>query len=86
MGGLTAPIVCERPPVRLLVLLNAMIPRPDVPTRVLQGRDDRFLPAEFQRAIAEQRLGITPDEMAGGHLLALSRPRELARRLEAYRG
>ena len=28
MGGLTAPLVCERVPVELLVLLNAMIPRP----------------------------------------------------------
>ncbi|TKJ32763.1 alpha/beta hydrolase [Blastococcus sp. CCUG 61487] len=28
MGGLTAPLVCARVPVRLLVLLNAMIPRP----------------------------------------------------------
>ncbi len=28
MGGLTAPLVCERVPVRLLVLLNAMVPRP----------------------------------------------------------
>ena len=58
---------------------------PDVPTRVLQGRDDRFFPVEFQRAVAEDRLGVTPDEMAGGHLVALSRPVELADRLEAYR-
>ena len=28
MGGLTAPLVAARRPVRLLVLLNAMIPRP----------------------------------------------------------
>jgi pimeloyl-ACP methyl ester carboxylesterase len=28
MGGLTAPLVCARRPVRLLVLLNAMIPAP----------------------------------------------------------
>ncbi|WP_409332210.1 alpha/beta fold hydrolase [Trujillonella humicola] len=28
MGGLTAPLVCARLPVRLLVLLNAMVPRP----------------------------------------------------------
>jgi hypothetical protein len=40
---------------------------------------------EMQRRVAEQRLGITPDEMQGGHLVALSRPRELAERLEAYR-
>lgn len=58
---------------------------PDVPTRVLQARDDRFFPVDYQRAIAEERLGITPDEMPGGHLVALSRPAELAERLEAYR-
>jgi len=57
---------------------------PDVPTRVLVGRDDKFFPAEFQRRVARERLGITPDEMPGGHLVALSRPRELAERLEAY--
>lgn len=28
MGGLTAPLVCDRLPVRLLVLLDAMVPRP----------------------------------------------------------
>jgi hypothetical protein len=31
------------------------------------------------------RLGIVPDEIASGHTPALSHPRELARRLEAYR-
>jgi hypothetical protein len=30
-------------------------------------------------------LDIAPDEMPGGHLVALSRPKELADRLEAYR-
>ena len=57
---------------------------PDVPTRFLQGRDDRFFPVEFQRRVARQRLAVTPDEMPGGHLLALARPKELADRLEAY--
>jgi pimeloyl-ACP methyl ester carboxylesterase len=158
MAGFTGPMVCERLSVDMLVLLNAMVPKPgespgdwwattghaharaeqaardgrtladdpdlldaffhdvppdvtaealargapeqsgtpfrrpwplqawpDVPTRVLQGRDDRFFPVEFQRRIAEDRLGITPDEMPGGHLVALSRPKELAERLEAYR-
>ena len=59
-------------------------PWPDVPTRVLVGRDDRFFPVEFQRRVAQERLGITPDEMPGGHLVALSQPTELADRLEAY--
>jgi pimeloyl-ACP methyl ester carboxylesterase len=156
MGGFTAPAVCERVPVSLLVLVNAMIPAdgetagdwwentgapaarreqdirdgrspdaefdlrtyffhdvarsvaddamatpqeqsdtpfahvgldgawPAVPTRVLSGRDDRFFPVEFQRRVAEQRLGITPDVIPGGHLVALARPGELAARLVAY--
>jgi pimeloyl-ACP methyl ester carboxylesterase len=58
---------------------------PDVPTRFLLCRDDRFFPAEFMRRIVKQRLGFEPDEMDGGHLPALSRPRELTERLEAYR-
>jgi pimeloyl-ACP methyl ester carboxylesterase len=58
---------------------------PDVPTRFLLCRDDRFFPAELQRRVVNERLGITPDEMDGGHLPALSRPQELAQRLEAYR-
>ncbi|HET9346362.1 MAG TPA: alpha/beta hydrolase [Candidatus Limnocylindrales bacterium] len=157
LAGFSAPLVCERRPVDLLVLLNAMIPTPgetgndwwsntrrreaeqayfqevglppqiaddelavyfhdvpaaiteeaaghvpeqsgtpmgqpwpldawpDVPTRVLAGRDDRLFPAAFQRRIARERLGIEADEIEGGHMVALSRPRELAERLEAYR-
>ena len=57
---------------------------PTVPTRVLVGRDDRFFPAAFQRRVARERLGISPDEMPGGHLVALSQPAELAARLTAY--
>lgn len=140
MGGLTAPLVCDRLPVRLLVLLNAMVPRPgetggqwwavtghtdpgdlteaffsdvpadvaaavqaepfeqsgrpfedpwpldrwpDVPTRVLAGRDDRFFPPAFQRRVAAERLGLPVEEVPGGHLVALSRPAELADRLLA---
>ena len=157
LAGFTAPLVCERLPVELLVLVAAMVPAPgeppgewwtntglgtgapragragrqgararsstpsrsssttsrptwwpsrcttsgdqsgtpfekpwplaawpDVPTRFLLCRDDRFFPAEFQRRVVRERLGITPDEMDGGHLPALSRPQELARRLDAY--
>ncbi len=57
---------------------------PPVRTRVLVGRDDRFFPAAFQRRVAEERLGITPDEMPGGHCMALSQPEELADHLVAY--
>jgi pimeloyl-ACP methyl ester carboxylesterase len=156
MGGLTAPLVCERVPVELLVLVNAMIPLPgetggawwtatgqdaaqaehwarlglrgtpdddtvffhdlpadvvaaaqdqpfaqsarpfedpwplsrwpDVPTRVVTGRDDRLFPAVFQRTLAAERLGLEVDEVPGGHLVALSRPAELADRLVGYLG
>lgn len=158
MGGFTAPLVCARVPVDLLVMLNAMVPVPgesggawwdntgqqqamaecairegrdpraefdvmesffhDVPPNVtaeafshgeppqsstpfaepwplhewpgtptffLQGRDDRFFPLEFQRRVVRDRLGIPVDDMPGGHLVALSKPKELAERLEAYR-
>ena len=148
MAGFTAPLVCERLTVDLLVLLNAMVPKPgespgkwwdatgwsgtsmeveedflrifmhdlprelaaeamrrgknqsgtpfekpwplpawpDVRTEVLASRDDRFFTVDFQRRIARERLGITPDEMDGGHLVALSRPAELAERLIGYIG
>jgi pimeloyl-ACP methyl ester carboxylesterase len=56
-----------------------------VPTRILQGRDDRFFPVDFQRRVVQDRLGITPEEVPGGHLLAVSQPKELASRLERYR-
>ena len=158
LGGFSAPMVCERVSVELLVLLNAMIPEPgetgeawwsntgqgdamrdhliglglsagdaddddvvyfhdvpaavraeafgdeepkqswtpmtepwpldawpDVPTRVLVGRDDRLFPAEFPRRVARDRLGIETDEIRGGHLLALSEPELVVERLEAYR-
>lgn len=155
MGGFTAPLVCERVPIDLLVLVAAMVPAPgesfdewwtatgqdeafanqpkwdgrdpsfddieglflhdvpadvaaesqhhvteqsgnpfekpwpgtgwpDVPTRFLLCRDDRLFPAEFQRRIARERLGLVADEMDGGHLPALAHPEELASRLAAY--
>jgi pimeloyl-ACP methyl ester carboxylesterase len=58
---------------------------PDVPTRFLLCRDDRMFPAEFQRRVVRERLGIVPDEMDGGHLPALAHPQELVERMEAYR-
>ncbi len=57
---------------------------PAVPTRVVVGRDDRFFPAEFQKRVARERLGIAADEMPGGHLVALSRPAELSALLLAH--
>jgi pimeloyl-ACP methyl ester carboxylesterase len=149
LGGFTAPLVCTRVPVGLLVLVAAMVPSagetgnewwvntgygsaaseqdsqdgseiavfyhdvpaelaadastrwrdqaetpmlepwpldawPDVPTRYLLCRDDRMFPAEWTRRMVPERLGITPDEIDGGHCPFLSRPRELAQRLDAY--
>ena len=158
LGGFTAPLVCDRVPVRLLILVAAMVPLPgeppgewwantgweqarleqaerdgrptggdfdpkteffhdvpeevtaeamargerrqsgtpfekpwplpawpDVPMKFLLFRDDRFFPAEFMRRVVRERLHITPDEMDGGHLPALARPKELVDRFEAYR-
>ncbi|MET0134204.1 MAG: alpha/beta hydrolase [Kibdelosporangium sp.] len=58
---------------------------PDVPTRFLLCQDDRLFPAEFQRRVVRERLGIQPDEMPGGHLPALAHPAELVEWLERYR-
>lgn len=153
-GGFTAPLVCDRVEVDLLVLLQAQIPSPgespgewwsntgyeqarrdqderdggapdgyialflhdtppelasenlkrarkqsgtpfmqpwplaawpDVPTRVLLARDDRFFPVEFMRRIVRDRLRMEPDEMPGDHCPMLGYPEELADRLEEYR-
>jgi pimeloyl-ACP methyl ester carboxylesterase len=144
LAGFTAPMVCGRVSVALIVLVAAMTPRPgespgewwtntrhefpdpfdpqvifahelspelasaslahlreqsdtpfqkpwplegwpDVPTRFLLCREDRFFPAEFQRRVVRERLGIVADEMAGGHLPALAHPEELVERLEEFR-
>jgi pimeloyl-ACP methyl ester carboxylesterase len=57
---------------------------PDVPTHVVVGRDDRFFPADFQCRIVRERLGLEPDVIPGGHLLALARPVDLVERMTAY--
>lgn len=153
LGGFTAPLVCDRVSVNLLVLLAGMVPAPgeraddywvntgyadarreqaeregpppeddiglfyhdvppdlaaealrrgrpqsdtpgkqpwplpawpEVPTRFLLCRDDRLFPADFMRRVARDRLGLTADEIDGSHCVALSRPTELADRLEAF--
>jgi pimeloyl-ACP methyl ester carboxylesterase len=57
---------------------------PETPTRYLLCRDDRLFTAGWARRHARERLGIDADEMDGGHYVVLSRPRELAERLDAY--
>jgi hypothetical protein len=52
---------------------------------VVEAVGDRFFPPEFLRRVVRERLGIVPDEIDGSHCVALSRPRELADRLEGYR-
>jgi pimeloyl-ACP methyl ester carboxylesterase len=56
---------------------------PDVPTRYLLCRDDRSFPAAWTRRMVRDRLGIEADEIDGGHCVYLSRPAELAARLES---
>lgn len=51
---------------------------PAVPTRFVVCTEDRFLPPEFQRRLALERLDVVPDEIAASHCVALSRPVELA--------
>ena len=57
---------------------------PDVPTRVLIGREDRFFPAPFLRRVCRERLDVVPDEIDSGHCASLSQPKELAERLDSY--
>lgn len=57
---------------------------PSVPTRHLLCRADRLFPAEMLRKVSAERLGFAPDEMDGGHFPMLSRPKDLADRLERY--
>ncbi len=46
--------------------------------RAIAGRDDRLFPVDFQRRVAKERLGVDVIVVPGGHLVALSHPRELA--------
>ena len=57
---------------------------PDVPTRFILCRNDRFFPARWLRPVVRDRLGIEPAEIDSGHCPALSRSRELAELLDRY--
>jgi pimeloyl-ACP methyl ester carboxylesterase len=51
---------------------------PNVPTRFVLCQDDRCFPPAFMRRVAQDRLGITPDEVPGCHCVALSHPEALS--------
>lgn len=57
---------------------------PDVPTRFIVCTEDRFFPAAFLTALAQERLGVVADEVDGGHCAMLSRPAEIASILTGY--
>jgi pimeloyl-ACP methyl ester carboxylesterase len=56
---------------------------PDVRIHVLVGADDRFFPADFQRRVAHDRLGVDADVLPGGHLIAQANPSGVAKYLQA---
>jgi pimeloyl-ACP methyl ester carboxylesterase len=57
---------------------------PVIPIHAVAGRDDRFFPLDLQQRITRERLGIEPDVVPGGHLVALSHPKELEALLASY--
>jgi pimeloyl-ACP methyl ester carboxylesterase len=59
---------------------------PDVPTRFLLCREDRCFPAAWLQRVVRDRLRITADEIDGGHMPYVSRPAELAERIDPLRG
>jgi pimeloyl-ACP methyl ester carboxylesterase len=57
---------------------------PDIETRFVLCRNDRFFPARWLRPLVHDRLGAETDEIDSGHCPALSRPGELAALLDHY--
>jgi pimeloyl-ACP methyl ester carboxylesterase len=57
---------------------------PTTPARYILCTEDRLFPAAFQRQLARDRIGITPDEITSGHCPALSHPTELAAMLNTF--
>jgi hypothetical protein len=55
-----------------------------VPTRFVLCTEDRFFPPNLMHRVVSERLAISPDEIAAGHCVALSRPKELADMLIGY--
>jgi pimeloyl-ACP methyl ester carboxylesterase len=79
-----AGVAHQRPEVAAVFKSACRFERwPAVPLHALAGRDDRFFPLEFQERVARERLGVQVEALAGGHLVALSNPGDLAERLLA---
>jgi pimeloyl-ACP methyl ester carboxylesterase len=57
---------------------------PKVPTAYVLCTNDRLFPASYVRRVCAERLDVVPDEIAAGHYVALSRPKELSAMLDAY--
>lgn len=57
---------------------------PNVRTHVVLCTEDRIFPSDWLRRVARERLNISPDEIAAGHCVALSRPQALANQLMHY--
>jgi pimeloyl-ACP methyl ester carboxylesterase len=51
---------------------------PDVPTRFVVYRDDRFFPAPWLRGVVKERLDMEALEIPGGHCAFFSQPHALA--------
>jgi pimeloyl-ACP methyl ester carboxylesterase len=58
----------------------------EVPTRAMIAREDRFLPAPFQRQLVRERLQIEPDEIDGGHLAIRTNSSAVVALLDRYVG
>jgi pimeloyl-ACP methyl ester carboxylesterase len=56
----------------------------EVATRSVIARQDRFLPAQFQRQLVRERLQIEPDEIDGGHLAIRTNPSAVFALLGGY--
>ncbi|WP_458318810.1 alpha/beta hydrolase [Mycolicibacterium brisbanense] len=54
---------------------------PQLPTRFVLFKDDRFFPEPFMRRVVAERLGVEPDVIPGGHMAMLSHPVELVDQL-----
>ena len=59
---------------------------PPIPIHVVAGREDRFFPLELQQRVARERLGVEASVVPGGHLAALSYPKELTEAIAGFLG